>query len=250
MAVVVVTGAVLVGWKWHPAPGGFAVVELFTSEGCSSCPSAEALMARTQQEDKDLPVYCLAFHVDYWDRQGWKDVFSDKSYTDRQQQYARWLRLNEIYTPQAVVNGTSEFVGSNAVSLKRAIRSGLQQDEGMTLALSELRLHAGRLDWQYKLDGLASGGGGHVQLVFAIVEKNAVTSVKGGENNGRTLSEAQVVRQFRMQPVDMNGPGSGHLDWPEGLAPSDAEIIAWLQDWSTGKILTASRATIPKWFHL
>src|SRR5215831_9324057 len=133
--LTVVTGAFLVGWKWHPRSSGFAVVELFTSEGCSSCPSAEALMARTQEEDRDLPVYCLAFHVDYWDRQGWKDVFSSPAFTDRQRQYSNWLRLNEIYTPQAVVNGRTEFVGSDAASLSRAIQNGLQQTEGPTLAL-------------------------------------------------------------------------------------------------------------------
>src|SRR5271155_1276675 len=73
------------------AGNGFAVVELFTSEGCSSCPPADDLIARVQQEDKDLPVYILAFHVDYWNRLGWKDAFSDAAYSDRQRRYAAWL---------------------------------------------------------------------------------------------------------------------------------------------------------------
>ena len=218
MAVVVVTAAVLVGWKWHPAQSGFAVVELFTSEGCSSCPSAEALLARTQREDKDLPVYCLAFHVDYWDRQGWKDVFSDKSYTDRQQQYSRWLRLNEIYTPQAVVNGTSEFVGSNGAEMSKAINAGLGQKGEVQLTLHAVRLDAGRVGWEYKIDGLAAGGKQHLALITAIVEKNATTPVRGGENVGKSLSEAQIVRSLGMQTPDAGGSGSGHLDWPAGLS--------------------------------
>src|ERR1700749_1590133 len=83
----------------------FAVVELFTSEGCSSCPPADELVAKIQKEDNGKPVYILAFHVDYWNRLGWKDVFSSADYSARQQQYARWLKSSEGYTPQAIVNG-------------------------------------------------------------------------------------------------------------------------------------------------
>ena len=78
---------------------GFAVVELYTSEGCSSCPPADALVAKVQKESTDKPVYILAFHVDYWNRLGWKDVFSNHDYSSRQYQYSRWLK-SEVYTPQ------------------------------------------------------------------------------------------------------------------------------------------------------
>lgn len=269
--LVLVAGAVLAGWKWHPGEAptlrlfgsdspaaggfgttrqgrvavtgqcGFAVVELFTSEGCSSCPPAEALMARTQQEDKGLSVYCLAFHVDYWDRLGWKDVFSNAAYTDRQKQYSRWLRLNEIYTPQAVVNGTTEFVGSDAGQMSKAIKSGLEQEAQAQLTLHALRQSAGRLDWQCKMDGLASIGGRHLALVVAVVEKNAVTQIRGGENSGKTLSQAQIVRNLGLQPLDANADGAGHIDWPAGLDASNAEVIAFLQDQDSGKIISAAR---------
>src|ERR1700744_6104626 len=96
---------------------GFAVIELFTSEGCSSCPPADALVARVQKESNDKPVYILAFHVDYWNRLGWKDVFSSAEYSERQNQYARWLKLSSVYTPQIVVNGRTEFVGSEEANL-------------------------------------------------------------------------------------------------------------------------------------
>jgi hypothetical protein len=243
--LALVAGAVLVGWRGHPRAGGFAVVELFTSEGCSSCPPAEALMARTQQENKELRVYCLAFHVDYWDHQGWKDVFSEAAYTDRQRQYSRWLHLSEIYTPQAVVNGRTEFVGSDASLLGKAIEGGLQQQEGPVLTLSGLRLDKGRLDWQYTIGGNAAVGGQHLSVVSVIVEKNAVTPVNGGENSGRKLTEAQVVRGMDVLKVDEHGSGSGHLDWPDGLGKANAEIIALLQDSGNGKILAAARAAIP-----
>src|ERR1700749_4297588 len=79
---------------------GVAVVELFTSEGCSSCPPADELVARIQKEDKDKQVYILAFHVDYWNRLGWKDVFSSADFSKRQNEYANWLNLQSVYTPQ------------------------------------------------------------------------------------------------------------------------------------------------------
>src|SRR5580704_5223589 len=78
---------------------GFAVVELFTSEGCSSCPPADELVAKIEKESKDKPVYILAYHVDYWNRLGWKDVFSSAEYSKRQNEYAGYLHLQQIYTP-------------------------------------------------------------------------------------------------------------------------------------------------------
>src|ERR1700733_12538487 len=84
------------------AEPGFAVVELFTSEGCSSCPPADEVLAKIATEYKDY-VYVLGFHVDYWDRLGWKDVYSSADYTRRQQEYARAFKLSSIYTPEAVV---------------------------------------------------------------------------------------------------------------------------------------------------
>lgn len=92
---------------------GFAVVELFTSEGCSSCPPADELLADIQKETKGKNVFLLAFHVDYWDRLGWKDRFSKEQNTDRQRQYKQWLGLNVMYTPQFVINGSSEFAGNS-----------------------------------------------------------------------------------------------------------------------------------------
>jgi hypothetical protein len=231
------------GWRAGLDGDGFAVVELFTSEGCSSCPPADELIARTQREDKDLPVYILAFHVDYWDRQGWKDVFSNAAFTDRQRVYAQWFRLSSVYTPEVVVNGRKEFVGSDAASLRGAIREGLQQTGGVTLALSGLRLNGGRLDWQYKLAGIGSAGAReHLSLVAAVVEGNAVTKVKGGENSGRTLSHVQIVRTIRSQLLDGKNAGSGFLDWPAGMNAGEGEVIAFLQDQEDGRIIAATRA--------
>jgi hypothetical protein len=229
-------------WRAGLSANGFAVVELFTSEGCSSCPPADELVARVQQEDKGLPVYILAFHVDYWDRLGWKDAFSDKAYSDRQRQYADWLKLSSIYTPQVVVNGRQEFVGSEANALHAAIESGLQQQGDVQLVLSGLKLNGGKLGWQCKADGV--GAHGHVSLVVALVERSAMTKVRAGENSGKTLSHVQVVRACSTAALDGNANGAGQLDWPDGVVPDQAEVIAFLQDRGDGKILAATRSQL------
>ena len=129
--------------KTEVAGKGFAVIELFTSEGCSSCPPADALVARVQKESANEPVYILAFHVDYWNRLGWKDVFSSSEYSDRQNQYAMWLKLSSVYTPQAIVNGRTEFVGSEEGTLRNAIKTGLCKEAAKTeLTLSNIKTDA------------------------------------------------------------------------------------------------------------
>src|SRR5258706_10393726 len=95
-------------------PTGIAVIELFTSEGCSSCPPADALLAEILRDarGKNLAIYPLAFHVDYWDHLGWRDPYSDPAYSARQRGYSRTFHRDSIYTPQMIINGVSEFVGS------------------------------------------------------------------------------------------------------------------------------------------
>jgi len=222
---------------------GFAVVELFTSEGCSSCPPADALIARVQQQDKDLPVYVLAYHVDYWDRQGWKDAFSNAANTQRQQQYASWLKIESIYTPQVVVNGRTEFVGSEAGTLARAIKNALQQTDELQLQLSSLQLDKGQLNWTGTVDG-ATATQHHYSLVVAIVQRTATTQVKGGENSGRTLSHVQIVRALSVSALEGKGENAGQLVWPAGVTPADSEIIAFLQNSDNGEIVAATRRTI------
>jgi hypothetical protein len=233
----------LLGMKPGGAPEkGFAVVELFTSEGCSSCPPADALVAEVQKQDKDLPVYILAFHVDYWDRLGWKDAFSDAACSERQKEYASWLHLSSIYTPQLVVNGQKEFVGSDAGALHQAINNGLHGESAAQLTLSEVRLNGGKLGWQAHAD--ATGGGAGLRLVVAVVEHDASTKVMGGENGGKTLAHVQIVRSFEKSSLNGKGDAIGKLSWPETLKTNNGELIAFLQDTGSGKIIAATRSTI------
>jgi len=105
-----------------------AVIELFTSQGCSSCPPADKLLTETVNRAKagQQSVYALSFHVDYWNRLGWSDPYSDARYSARQRQYARQLNTATIYTPQAVINGRQEFVGSNRTRLNTLLADALK----------------------------------------------------------------------------------------------------------------------------
>jgi len=216
---------------------GFAVVELFTSEGCSSCPPADELISQVQKEEKDRSVYILAYHVDYWDRLGWKDGFSSATFTGRQRQYANWLRLSSVYTPQIVVNGKKEFVGSDAKTLRTTVDNDLKVAGSAQLSLGSLRQDAHGLEWSWQADGIKKG----VSLVVALVQRSAVTNVKAGENDGRTLSHVQIVRGIHVIETDGKGSGTGRMDWPAGVKPGDLEVIAFLQDKGSGEIIAASR---------
>lgn len=216
---------------------GFAVVELFTSEGCSSCPPADELVAKIQKESASQPVYILAFHVDYWNRLGWKDGFSDARYSARQHQYASWLHLQSVYTPQAVVNGHTEFVGSEEGNLRNAIKTGLQKTSASTISLSNLKVDGSKIIVQYHTENT----GDHAELQLALVEKHAITNVKSGENGGHTLSHVQIVRELQSIPLGKNN-GAVNIAAPQGFTQQGYELIAFVQNTGDGQIIAATKA--------
>lgn len=219
---------------------GFSVVELFTSEGCSSCPSADKLAARIQKENADKPVYILAFHVDYWNRLGWKDVFSDPAFTKRQRQYASLLKLSSIYTPQAVVNGRTEFVGSQEATMRKAIAEGLAQKASSKILLE----NAGSTGERVSVDYHITGPAGNASLILALVQKTAESEVRSGENAGRTLPHVQITRAI--QTVNINGKAAekGQISIPAGLKIAGMEVIALLQNNESGQILAANKIAL------
>ena len=215
---------------------GFAVVELFTSEGCSSCPPADQLVAKIQKEDADKPVYVLAFHVDYWNRLGWKDMFSSPDYSRRQEDYAAYLHLQSVYTPQAVVNGKTELVGSEESTLRKAIQSNLAKAPAAMLTINATTPNGNKTSITYSTEGTDK----NTVLLIALLQKNAQTKVERGENQGRTLSHVQIVR--KLQKVDLSGSsGSVNVSLPNGFDGASWEIIGILQNTSTGEITAAAR---------
>lgn len=149
------------------AKTGFAVVELFTSEGCSSCPPADALLAQIEKESQNKPVYLLAFHVDYWNRLGWKDRFSSTKFSSRQNQYANWLNLKTVYTPQVVVNGSREFVGSEENIFRNSIKTALAKPSLGNLAISTSKKGNSNLILNYNTDQPTDGYSLALALVIA-----------------------------------------------------------------------------------
>ncbi|OKS88083.1 DUF1223 domain-containing protein [Mucilaginibacter polytrichastri] len=232
--------------KTHVAPihhskaaKGFAVVELFTSEGCSSCPPADELIAKVQRENNDQPIYILAYHVDYWNRLGWKDQFSSAAYSQRQNRYASWLSAS-VYTPQAVVNGTREFVGSDEGTLRDAIDKGLQKATSAELTLTTVKPEPGVVNIHYHTTAVPA----HTALLIALVQRNAVSKVLSGENNGRTLSHVQIVRSLKNINLNGKNEGSATIANTSGLNKQGLEIIAFLQNTDTGAIIAATKASL------
>ncbi|MFA6249802.1 MAG: DUF1223 domain-containing protein [Mucilaginibacter sp.] len=220
---------------------GFAVVELFTSEGCSSCPPADELLARVQKETAGKPVYILAYHVDYWNRLGWKDVFSKAEYSQRQSTYSKWLKLSGVYTPQAVVNGQTEFVGSAQGTLHNAINTGLKKEAKARVTLSNVVVNGHNATLKYN----ATGNTDNTTLQLALVQKNAVTNVKSGENGGHTLSHIQIVNNFKSIPLGKNKEGENSIALPGTFSAPGYELIAFIQNTDTGEITGATRAPFP-----
>ena len=219
------------------AGNGFAVIELFTSEGCSSCPAADELVARIQKEDSDKPVYILAFHVDYWNRLGWKDVFSSADYSKRQSKYASWLHLQSVYTPQIVVNGKKEFVGSEEGNLRNAITTGLRTNAAGKLTLNAQK-EKGHITVQYQSEGAEK----NATLLLALVQKTAQTKVQRGENGGKTLSHVQIVRKIQSQPISADGKGNAIIALPQGFSTQGYEVIGFVQNTGNGTILAAAKS--------
>jgi hypothetical protein len=217
---------------------GFAVVELFTSEGCSSCPPADEAMIRLAREFPDH-VYFLGYHVDYWDYLGWKDAFSNVAYTERQQRYSEIFGANSIYTPQAIVNGEKELVGSKESELKRIIEQDLKNTGSSSVELTAKKGGDENINVSYKVSGA-----GKVSLHIALVQLTAVSNVKRGENEGHTLNHINVVRAFTTIAVNKESNGETNLKIPAGLAAKDLKVIAFVQEDKNLKISGAAEAVI------
>jgi hypothetical protein len=216
---------------------GFALLELYTSEGCSSCPPADELLGKIQNELKDKNVYVLSYHVDYWDKQGWKDIFSNADFTKRQYDYAKYMEKDPIYTPQVIINGKIDYVGSQETSLRNGIKSALSKPVSTNLSL-EASQNANSLSVNYNVESTSKNS----RLLIAVVQKEAKSNVKRGENAHRVLSHYQIVRN--LQSVDLNKAKKGialvHL--PKNYNAQDFEIIGFVQDMNSGAILEVKRA--------
>jgi hypothetical protein len=174
---------------------------LFTSEGCSSCPPADELLTRLDQSQPvaGVEVIALSEHVDYWNRLGWADPFSSAQFSERQNDYAGLFGSDEIYTPQMVVDGRVQFVGSNSSRASAAIATAARDAKAeMTVTLAKrptsladevpIDIHVGNLP--------SVSAGDTAELMLAITESGLRSSVSRGENSGRKLTHTAVVRKL------------------------------------------------------
>ena len=222
------------------APPAPVIAELFTSEGCSSCPPADRLLAQLAEASVDgALVVPLGEHVDYWDRLGWRDRFSSAALTERQQQYAIRFGGDGPYTPQLVVDGRDECVGSDAASARRAIAKAAAAPHGtLTIAVVDGRVRLSAVNLPQKADERAN-------IVVAITEDGLRSDVTRGENRGRRLTHVAVVRQ-----LGVVGEAAGATAFVERPLPVTSEwrrealhIVAFVQQRRAGAVLAA--ATVP-----
>ncbi|MGB0854271.1 MAG: DUF1223 domain-containing protein [Pikeienuella sp.] len=237
MAAVFAVGAAMFG---SSAPFGAAqadgtgkapvVVELFTSQGCSSCPPADEFLGRIADRED---IIALSLHVDYWDYLGWKDVYGLPGHSDRQRKYARHMKERMVYTPQIIVNGAEGMVGSQTALVEDAIKRHLAKPASAVVGVS---LRGDRLVVEVAPSGTATAG----HVVMAWYSRTENVAIGAGENTGRRITYHNVVRgwadlgEWRGSPIAMTAP-----------KPMTADGVAVLvHDTKTGQIIGAGRLAL------
>jgi hypothetical protein len=227
------------------------VVELFTSEGCSSCPPADALLQHLLAAPPvaGAEVIALGEHVDYWDALGCKDRFSSAALTARQQTYGRALGVDAIYTPQLVVDGRQQMVGSDAAAVRKALARALDGPHGRVSIEAE-PIGAEAISVVLAASDVPPPGkGDRDEFVVAITEDRLSSDVRRGENHGRVLSHAAVVRSL-VTAGDPNSPTPGHSagsrvpirrDWRR----ANLKIVAFVQEQRSRRIVAAASRAVP-----
>jgi hypothetical protein len=228
-------------------PATPVLVELFTSEGCSSCPPADKLLAQidTRQPVSGAEAIILEEHVDYWDDQGWRDPFASKAATQRQEDYAKILHA-EVYTPQMIVDGRVEVLGSDEHAAQRAIQiaTGAAKTDldlswvGATAAIGGPKLLRVRLK---QLSDASASDGKNAEVFLAITESHLHSDVRRGENAGRGLQHEGVLRRLTsLGRADGTGEFSYGAQIPVKLSPDwireNIRVIVFVQDTRSRRI--------------
>ena len=238
-----------------PRPGQPAnpvIVELFTSEGCSDCPPADRLLYSLEQTQPvaGAEIIPLEEHVDYWDSEGWRDPFSSSRFTSRQQNYVYAFNLPSAYTPQVVVDGATQLVGSDSHHLLPAIAQAarapkahlqIQQRAGAASGPQSLLL-------RISLAPLSGWNAKHgADVLLAITEDNLASNVTAGENAGAHMNHLAVVRELRvLGRVDSSGAFSAapDLSLAGNWKRENLHIVVFMQDRATRRILGASTLSL------
>jgi len=239
--------------KTPETKGSPVVVELFTSEGCSSCPPADALLARLAEQSAfgNAHVVALEEHVDYWDDLGWRDPFSSHNWTTRQYAYAGVLGNENPYTPQMVVDGSAEFTGSRAQQAQKAIAEAAGKAKvPVTLSYQEAEGKPGTESFSVQVGKLIpSRKGGAADVWLAITETGLHSSVTRGENAGHELRHAAIVRLMRKigeakPDRDISFAGDAAIPLRGEWKRENLKAVAFVQEKNGLRILGAAEVSL------
>ncbi len=230
---------VLLSFNFHPKHVVFssrpiAIAELFTSEGCSSCPGAEELLKEMADmtAKESLSLVGLAFHITYWDHLGWKDPYGQQEFTNRQKKYGEILSSQQ-YTPQVVINGEYEFVGGNPIAYRDALTKVASKASVYELDI-KATLQANEITINYSLNKKPKSE----LLNIALVETSIENHVKKGENKDRLLKHYNVVRKF--ETVNLMDNGEVKVTAPTDLDLNKCGVVLYVQHRRNLKVLGAS----------
>lgn len=220
------------------------LVELFTSEGCSSCPPADALLAKLVelQPVAGVTVIALEEHVDYWDHQGWRDPFSSADFTARQQRYASLLHIESPYTPEMVIDGRSEFVGNDSERAVHELASASRSPKAPVHVMVKDK-STDRVSLAVNVEATKSSG----DVLLAIAETGLASDVARGENAGRNLKHSAVVR--KLSTIGKLRSGEAFSAEPlvklsKQWKPENLRAVVFVEDGGSRKVLGAAEVTI------
>jgi hypothetical protein len=217
------------------------VLELFTSQGCSSCPSADAILGKYAIENNPN-IIPLAFHVEYWNRLGWTDVFSKKIHSERQNAYAQSFHSTSVYTPQLLINGKHELVGCKKISIEKLVKKELESDVTLKVSIDSIVVKCNHLNVLYSFE--RSKDVNFINL--ALVKKKEITHIKSGENGGINHTNYNIVVDFIRVQTNVQKIKNVLFPFNKKWNPSEYMVVAYLQNGTAGKILGGAKKELSK----
>ena len=203
----------------------FVVLELFTSQGCSSCPAADALLMKVSKNNPSN-IYALSYHVDYWNYIGWKDPFSQSTFSEKQRKYGQKFGSSSIYTPQLVINGSEHFVGSNSAVMSLKINQYKKNKLPNAISITDVISQNGEVTFNYSINGSIENN--TLRVLMVIDER--ITWVKAGENAQRTLKNSNIVAKEVVLNAVKN-EGRYKITIPKIIEKTDAvKLVLLMQD--------------------
>jgi hypothetical protein len=223
------------------------IIELFTSEGCSSCPPADVLLMQLEEKQPvaGAQIIALSEHVDYWNRLGWADPYSSALFSQRQSEYSQAFGLRDIYTPQMVVDGKAEFVGSNIKRAHELITEAVNAPKAKLDIVLAFKAQAKEIPVTVSIQRLPEiTAGDTAEVLLAIAESNLNSNVLRGENSGRKLAHTAVVRKLQnigiIDAAKQNFTATQSMLLDKGWNPDNLKVVAFVQERGSRRILGAA----------